>query len=96
MLDEYIDNKIILFKKIKSRKFHVSILDGYDVNVSIDKSKLSGKIIENVIFYQFVVQSTKKIYIVAASEFNIFDYLNREPYMQSGRNIDFKTNWPRL
>lgn len=95
ILSEYIDNKIILLSQLKARKFYVSISDGYDINISIDKFKLSGEIIGETIFYPYVAQSTKKIYIIVASKFNIYDHLNREPYMESKGEYGFQKNLAR-
>ena len=83
-MEKFLGNNIIQVTPIKTRKLYVSIVDSYDFDINFsDSNNLSNAITRQVLFYPFIVQSSFGLFLVISSTFNIYDFLDREPYRES-------------
>lgn len=84
IIEEFIGHSIYTIKKLVTRSLVVVIKDSYDVSVSIQQPKKDTLLkVQQAEFESFIAQSTKGLFLIVKSTFNIYDFLNREPYHET-------------
>jgi len=73
-------NNIVSSHKLKSRKLFIKFSQPDDFEIKT--SKISKESVE-VIFYQYFLQSTTSLYLIAVSNFDIYKVLEKEPFQEA-------------